>query len=182
MMEVNKVDHILRAAGAATGQKLFVLIGSAAIFAWQTIVPAEMAMTREVDLFAYDVDAATAESIAFEIDGSLGQASQFDATYGYYCDGVGPDTAILPTDWQTRAKEYLSPGTEGVKAIVPHPDDIALAKLCAGREKDYSWLVAAIRGGMIEPSAMRERLDRLPADRTPDRQTLETRLDSVVRR
>ncbi len=182
MMEVNKVDHILRAAGAATGQGRFVLIGSAAIFAWQAIVPPDMAMTREVDLFAYDVDAKTAERIAFEIDGSLGQASQFDETYGYYCDGVGPETAILPTDWEARAKEYVGPGTEGVTAIVPHPDDIALAKLCAGREKDYSWLVAAVRGGIIEPSRMRERLDRLPADRAPDRETLQTRLDSVVRR
>jgi hypothetical protein len=182
MMEVNKVDHILRAAGAATGQTRFVLIGSAAIFAWKTIVPADMAMTREVDLFAYDVDAATAESVAFEIDGSLGQASRFDETYGYYCDGVGPDTAILPTDWEARAKEYSSPATEGVTAIVPHPDDIALAKLCAGREKDYSWLVAAIRGGIIESLRMRERMDRLPASRAPDRETLEARLDSVVRR
>jgi hypothetical protein len=182
MMEVNKVDHILRAAGAATGRTRFVLVGSAAIFAWETIVPPDMAMTREVDLFAYDVDPATAESIAFEIDGSLGQASQFDQTYGYYCDGVGPDTAILPTDWEVRAKEYASPTTGGVTAVVPHPDDIALAKLCAGREKDNVWLRAAIQGGIVDPSKIRGRMHKLPNSRAPARELLEARLDLIVAR
>lgn len=182
MMEVNKVDHILRAAGAATGQKRFVLIGSAAIFAWETIVPPDMAMTREVDLFAYDVDPTTAESIAFELDGSLGQASQFDETYGYYCDGVGPDTAILPTDWESRAKDYVSAATEGVTAIVPHPDDIALAKLCAGREKDIAWLRAAVRAGIADLSNIRARIARLPNNRAPALDILEARLASIIDR
>jgi hypothetical protein len=182
MMEVNAVDHILRAAGAATGQRRFVLIGSAAIFAWRTAVPLELAMTREVDLFAYAVDQATAESIAFELDGSLGQASQFDATYGYYCDGVGPSTAILPNGWEARSKEYSNAATEGVVAIVPHPDDIALAKLCAGREKDVSWVRAAIAAGIVDPSQFRERFDQLPTDRAPGREALEARLATVLSR
>ena len=56
MMRINNVDHILRAAGEVTGQTRFVLIGSAAVIAWQRVVPPEMAMTREVDLFAMDAE------------------------------------------------------------------------------------------------------------------------------
>ncbi len=146
MMGRDKVDHILRAAGALTHRNRFVLIGAAAIFAWREIVPPELSLTRDVDLFALDVPDDEADSIADELDGSLGQASQFDDTFGYYCDGVGPETAILPTDWRDRAKEYASPNTGGVTAVVPHPDDIGLAKLCAGRPKDIDWL----RGGDLK--------------------------------
>jgi hypothetical protein len=178
-MEVNAVDHILRAAGNVTGRTRFVLVGSAAIFAWRALVPPEMSMTREADLFAYDVDPETAESISDTIDGALGQSSQFDDTYGYYCDGVGPDTAILPIDWEIRAKQYSSMNTGGVVAIVPHPNDIALAKLCAGREKDMAWLKVAARHEIVDLAEMRERLAQLPEDRAPGRQILEQRLTSI---
>jgi len=181
-MEIAHVDHILRAAGEATGQTHFVLIGSAAILAWQSVVPTDMAQTREADLFAYDVDPQTAERIADEIDGVLGHSSQFDDTYGYYCDGVGPDTAILPVDWLSRSKHYSSPSTGGVTAIVPHPNDIAVAKLCAGREKDVSWLRAAIRHAIVDPAAMRANLARLPDDgRAPSLIVLQARLEVVER-
>jgi len=124
-----------------------------------------MAMTREIDLFAYDTDPDTARRIADEIDGSLGQASQFDDTYGYYCDGVEPRTAILPVDWNLRAKEYSNENTDGVTAIVPSPNDIAVSKLCAGRTKDIDWLVAAVRHRMIDPDAIKSLFNRLPTDR-----------------
>jgi hypothetical protein len=179
-MEVHKVDHILRAAGAVTGQMRFGLIGSASIFAWRADVPEEMALTREADLFACDVDEETAERIADELDASLGQSSPFDETYGYYCDGVGPQTAILPSDWRNRAKPYSSPNTGHVVAIVPHPNDVALAKLCAGREKDMDWLKVAARHAIIDLDVMRANLAKLPTDRTPGAGILEQRLTTIA--
>ena len=56
MMTLAKVEHILRAAGNATGQKAFVLIGSSAIFVRSAIVPDSLAMSREADLFANTPD------------------------------------------------------------------------------------------------------------------------------
>ena len=164
-MTGDKVDHILRAAGSATGLDRFVLVGSAAIFAWEKVVPPELAMTREVDLFAYDRD--DADEIAFDLDASLGAASPFDETYGYYCDGVGPDSAILPAGWEGRSRIYASPAANGVTAVVPHPNDIALSKLAAGRPKDIDWLVAAARFGMISLDAMQSRFYEMPPDRVP---------------
>src|SRR5579859_2103766 len=111
-MERSDLDHLLRAAGAATGQKTFVLVGSAAIFAWQRLVTPQMMMSREADLFAFNVSDEDAERIADELDGDLGQQSQFDETHGYYVDGVEPKTVILPEDWRDRSKTYSSPATE----------------------------------------------------------------------
>lgn len=86
-------------------------------------------MSRDVDLFAYD--APDAEDVADKLDGAMGQASPFDDEYGYYCDGVGEETAILPEDWLERSKVYSSAASGGVEAIVPEPNDIALSKAVA---------------------------------------------------
>lgn len=161
-MNRSQLDHLLRAAGHATGQKVFVLVGSAAIFAWRDSVPHPMAMSREADLFAFDVSLEEASRIADELDGDLGQQSQFDQTFGYYVDGVEPQTAVLPTDWRDRGKIYSSLATDGIEAIVPHPDDIALSKLCAGREKDIDWVRVGCLAGMIDPVGMAARVDLLP--------------------
>jgi hypothetical protein len=179
-MDRAKLDHILRAAGDATGQKVFVLVGSAAVFAWTNFVPTELALSREADLFAHLPDSEEIDRISDELDASLGQAYPFDDQYGYYCDGIGMRTAILPRDWESRAKLYMSENTNGVRALTPEPNDIALSKLCAGREKDMVWLAAACRTLLIDLAQMRDRLGQLPADREQvDVEILSARLDLV---
>jgi hypothetical protein len=160
-MNRQQLDHLLRAAGGVTDHRRFVLVGSAAIFAWRELAPENMAMSREADLYAADVSEADAELIADKLE-NIGQHSIFDETHGYYADGVGPETAVLPRDWRDRSKIYESPATEGVQGIVPHPEDIALSKLCAGREKDLDWVSAAHRARLIDLDAMIARLDKLP--------------------
>lgn len=177
LMRRDKIDHILRAAGRITGLSEFVLIGSAAIFAWRDLVPAELAVSRDIDLFAYD--APNAEDVSDQLDGAIGQASDFDLQFGYYCDGVGPETAILPNDWRDRARKYQSTQAEGVTAIVPDPNDIGLSKLCAWREKDIEWLRVAARHLIIDPAVMRERLQQMP-ERAGDVAGLARRLDALL--
>jgi hypothetical protein len=48
-MRKDQLDHVLRAAGDATGQKKFVLVGSTAIVAWQAMAPPEMTISRAPD-------------------------------------------------------------------------------------------------------------------------------------
>ncbi|MGH1558379.1 hypothetical protein ACRAWD_12585 [Caulobacter segnis] len=90
-----------------------MVIGSAAIFLWEEEVPDAMAMSREADLFATGVGTAEAERISDELDAILGQASSFDATYGYYCDGVGEATAILPSGLESPCQDLLQSGDRG---------------------------------------------------------------------
>lgn len=162
LLKREKVEHILRAAGRITGQRRFVLIGSAAVAAWREMLPVELIMSRDIDLFAFDVP--DAEAISDQLDGAIGQASDFDQTFGYYCDGVGPETARLPSDWRSRAMEFSNANTEGVVALVPEPNDIALSKLYAWRPKDIRWLRAAARNSVIDASQMRSRLALLTSD------------------
>ena len=115
------------------------------------------------------------------MDGAIGQASNFDQTFGYYCDGVGPETAILPVDWRSRAIEFSNANTGGVVALVPDPNDIALSKVVAWREKDIEWLRAAAQHLIIEPKTMEERLNRLPPT-SIERDELARRIASLVGR
>ena len=133
-------------------------------------------MSREADLFAFDVPEEEARQIADELDGSLGQQSQFDATFGYYVDGVEPATAILPHGWRTRSMSYATAGTGSVTAIVPHPDDIALSKLCAGREKDLDWVVAGRAAGIIDLDTVLMRVDDLTSLSVEERNRVRERV------
>src|ERR1700761_3353006 len=44
---------------------------------------------------------------AEQIDGALGDGSQFQATFGYYAHGVGPETAKAPAGWEDRPRPRL---------------------------------------------------------------------------
>lgn len=103
---------------------------------------------------------------------NIGHHSAFDDTYGYYVDGVGPHTAVLPVDWNMRSKEYHSPATNGVVAVVPHPDDIAISKLCAGREKDLDWVAAGQASGLIDLDTVTARVEKLPDRPEADRRRI----------
>lgn len=69
-------------------------------------------------------------------------------------------------------------------AIVPDPNDLALAKLCAWRDKDVAWIVAGVRAGVFSVDEMHSRLADLP-ERAPAIEALESRfrvLDALMRR
>ena len=118
-------------------------------------------MSRELDLFASDVSEAVAEEIADLLE-NIGHLSVFDDTHGYYVDGIGPHTAVLPEDWRDRSRLYTPPSAPGVVALAPHPEDIATSKLYAGRDKDLDWVGAAYAAGFINLDRVAERIDRLP--------------------
>jgi hypothetical protein len=155
------VDHILRAAASLTGERRFVVVGSAAVVIRSKNVPATMMLTPEIDMYA--PDAADIESVSEMIDSSIGQGSAFHNEFGYYGDGVSPGTAKMPADWTERASEYHGAECPGVTAIVPEENDIALAKLAAWRDKDQTWLVEGVKYKLLSLERMAERLDRMPS-------------------
>ena len=48
-----------------------------------------------------DIYAPARPELSDLIDGALGELSQFETTYGYRADGVGPGTATLRGDGKT---------------------------------------------------------------------------------
>ncbi|MBX6368388.1 MAG: hypothetical protein IRZ04_10410 [Rhodospirillales bacterium] len=171
------LDHILRAVKELTGQSRFVLVGSAALIARLRNVPLSMAMSREADIFVDDTE--DDESIATLIDGVLGEGSSFHEQFGYYADGVSAATAVMPTDWRSRAIEYAGRQARGVTAVCPEENDIALAKLCAWRDKDRDWLKNGLINGVLDLSKMRARLKAMPPH-APAQAELERRLDALA--
>jgi len=137
-----------------------------------------MTQTAEVDIYAFE--ALNVEQLSDLIDGSIGQDSRFHSTFGYYADGVSPETSKMPLDWAKRANRYESPECPGVLAILPEENDIALAKLVAWREKDIGWLKDGIAAGVLSLEKMSSRLPSMPAldlgQGMPDRDTLKSRL------
>jgi hypothetical protein len=119
-----------------------------------------MLMTQEVDIYAFEAD--NVEELSDMIDGSIGQNSPFHMSFGFFADGVSPETAKMPTDWMNRATRYSSPACPGITAVVPDENDLALAKLVAWREKDIDWLRVGVAHRILSLDKMESRLDRMP--------------------
>ena len=111
-MRPHEFEHILAAAARVTGQDEFVVIGGQAILGSSSEPPEGLLESMEADIYPLNDPAA-----ADLIDGALGDGSPFQAAFGYYAHGVGPETAKAPAGWQKRLvrreipprlKEWLS--------------------------------------------------------------------------
>lgn len=104
------------------------------------------------------------------IEGAWGALSDFDSTFGYYADGVGPGTAILPAGWIDRLVTVETPDTGGGRGLCLEVRDLAISKLAAGREKDLEFVEPMLAPSFTNTRIRRDRLcntDRLdPAKRS----------------
>jgi hypothetical protein len=158
-MKRDQLEHILRAAGAITGRREWVLVGSQAILGAVPNAPEEITISDELDLYAPEDERASDL-----IDGSIGERSPFHETFGYYAHGVGAQTATLPPRWKERAVTVRSAATAGVAGICPHPSDLAVSKLAAWREKDQEFVAALLRHGITTAAEIEERIAELDAE------------------
>lgn len=116
-------------------------------------------MSRELDLYP-----ALHPEKADLIDGAIGALSSFHETFGYHADGVGPETAVMPADWESRSQLYY---VGDVTAICPEIHDLAVSKCVARREKDADFVRALLRHGMIEIDTLLSRISQLDAAKQP---------------
>lgn len=153
-------DHAIRAAGAVLGADELLVIGSQALHASvRGKLPPEALCSVEVDVAAIRGDADG--RLADLIDGSIGEASMFHETYGYYAKGVVESTAVLQAGWRRRLVRYETPGTAGVVAWCVEPHDLWISKAIAGRSKDAEFCDALLKRGLVQPATLRRRLGRL---------------------
>jgi hypothetical protein len=96
-MRRSDLEHVVGAAANVTGEDDFVVIGSQAILGPYPTAPEELLRSMEADIFPL-----RRPELSDEIDGALGDGSQFHRTHGYYAHGVGPETAKAPRGWQDR--------------------------------------------------------------------------------
>lgn len=167
-MEIENLAHILRASKAITGETTFVLIGSQAILAQFPDPPEQLKISMEIDLWP-----KFKPDMADMIEDALGADSVFHGTFGYFADGVGPETAILPENWESRSiKIENNPLLEGAIGICPEIHDICASKLMAFRDKDIHWVSKAVLSGLAEPQTILERLEEIPERLHPEKRPI----------
>lgn len=153
--------HVLHAAAVVTGESELVVIGSQAILGSHPNPPDAMLRSLEADV--YPLHAAEKVDL---IDGAIGDGSPFQAQFGYYAHGVGPETAKAPAGWQDRLVRVVVPARGGSDlepvALCLEPHDLVLSKLAANRERDWEFAREALDAKLVESSVLLERAATLP--------------------
>jgi len=158
-MTREQLEHIIRASATIADDDEIVVIGSQAVLGQFPDAPAELRRSMEADVWPRN------HPERWElIDGSIGELSPFHETFGYYAQGVGPETAVLPDGWQSRLIRVESPRTRGAVGLCLEIHDLVISKYAAEREKDLDFVQTAIAHGLVEEEALKDRLENTPID------------------
>lgn len=159
-MRREEFEHVIRAAAAVVEDEI-VVIGSQAILGQHPSAPDSLLRSLELDVYPRGDPTR-----AGEIDGALGDGSRFHRTYAYYAHGVGPETAVAPAGWENRLVRITLPP---IGSRLPHvvawcleSHDLALAKLAAGRQRDYDFVIELIRADLVDREQLQLGIDLLP--------------------
>ncbi|MCU0655819.1 MAG: hypothetical protein MUF64_11220 [Polyangiaceae bacterium] len=153
-MNREQIEHVIRAASAIAQDDELIIVGSQAILGQYPDAPPVLLASNEVDLYPKNFP-----DRADLIDGAIGEGSPFHEMYGYYAQGVGPGTAILPAGWEQRLVPLFSPLTRGATGWCLEAHDLFLSKLLAGREKDLIYVQGMISAGLVNEVFFRERFE-----------------------
>jgi hypothetical protein len=179
-VRLDQLMHVVGAAANIVGESEFVVIGSQAILGSHPSAPAALLMSMEADIYPL----ASPER-ADEIDGALGDGSQFHRTFGYYAHAVGPETAKAPEGWERRRVRLDVPARPGSRvgsvALCLEMHDLVLSKCAAGRERDWEYATDALRAGLVDPDELRVRIGAMPLDEDR-RDHVRAMVDGVVAR
>lgn len=148
-----QLEHLIRAAATISEDDEIVVIGSQAILGQFARAAGELCASMEADLYPKN-----RPELADLVDGSIGEGSPFHQTFGYYAQGVSPETAVLPRGWEQRLVPVRSERTRGATGWCLEIHDLLLSKLVAGREKDLVFARAAIEQGLAERPVLEARL------------------------
>ena len=161
-MNREQFEHTIRAAAAIVGESEVIVIGSQAVHAWiGNEIPAAAKRSVEADIaLREDVDGSKADLI----DGSIGEASLFQETFGIYAHGVSVETAILPPGWEDRLVRFATPATAGVLAWCLSPEDLWVAKALAGRTKDLELCQALLDEDTVQTDRLADLIDGADAN------------------
>ena len=156
-MRRHELEHLIRAAAAITNEYEIMIIGSQSILGACPDAPEFLLQSMEADVYPLHHP-----ELADLIDGAIGELSPFEERFGYYAQGVGPETAILPLGWESRLVKIQNENTDLKIGLCLEPHDLAASKLAAGREKDWPFVEVMLRHKIIDGAAVQERVRLLP--------------------
>ena len=172
-MRRSELEHIIRASGAIAQDDEIIIIGSQAILGQFPDAPVRLLTSMETDVYPRNKPA-----LADKVDGAIGEGSPFHEKFGYYAQGVGPETAVLPPGWQDRLVSIRNENTKGVTGLCLEVHDLAISKLVAGRPKDLEFVQELVRNKMVQQETFIERLVVIELT-VGERNRIRTRIDAL---
>lgn len=159
-MNRRQLEHAIRAACDVADDTELIVFGSQAILGQYPEAPPELRASIEVD-----VQPLNRPERVDQIDGTLGELSQFHATHGFYVHGVPIEAATLPEGWEERTVSVRDPvATRGNTGHCVEAHDLAASKLFAYRPKDRDYVRTLLVEELISAEILGERIIGLPID------------------
>lgn len=156
-MTRTQLEHLIRAAAVIADDDELIIIGSQAILGQFPDAPDVLLVSVEADLYPKNHP-----DRADLIDGTIGELSPFHDTFGYYAQGVGEATAVLPVGWQERLVAIRNDNTRQATGWCLETHDLVLSKYVARRDKDVRFVRDAIAHRLVDPNVLRARVHQLP--------------------
>jgi hypothetical protein len=145
-----------------------IIVGSASISGTAPDAP-DGVLTRsmEADIYLPDQPELSSSDGSRRLSGWLGmtdviniigESSQFHNAFGYCARGIDPRNILLPKSWRERLVKLRAADMDYKRrrpawiGYCLDPNDLAVAKLIAGREKDAPFVKAMIDLGIADPS------------------------------
>jgi hypothetical protein len=152
-----ELEHLIRAAAAITNEYEIMVIGSQSILRSAPHAPDFLLQSMEADIYPLH-----RPELADLIDGAIGELSPFEECFGYYAQGVGPKTAVLPEGWESRLVKIQNANTDLKIGYCLDPHDLAASKLAAGRDKDWPFVATMLEHHLVDHQNLQLRIDKLP--------------------
>jgi len=159
-MQRSELEHLIRASGEIAGDDEIIIIGSQSILGRFPNAPLRLLASMEADIFPKN-----RPERADKVDGAIGEGSSFHELHGYYAQGVGEKTAVLPDGWRKRLFGVNNENTNGVTGLCLDVHDLAISKMIAQRPKDIEFVQELIRHDMIQQATMLDRLENTEIQR-----------------
>lgn len=156
-MKRRELEHVIRAAAGIADDPEIIVIGNQAVLGSIPDAPSTLVVSVEAAVIPKN-----RPERAELIEGAIGEGSLFHDTFGYYANGVGYDTAVLPKGWEKRLVPVRSADTGGATGWCLELHDLILSKYAAGREKDLRFNEELIRTGRIDRRRLLSLLRTLP--------------------
>ena len=163
-MTREELEHIIRASGNITQQYEFVILGSQSILGAIPNPPEFFTMSAEADIYPLD-----APELADQIDGAIGEGSDFHDAHGFYAQGVGPETATLPDGWIDRVHRIQNANTDLRVGLCLSVVDLFMSKAWAGRDKDREFCIGLLRHAFVKLEDALAMVHRMPLDESQHR-------------
>ena len=152
-MQRSELEHLIRASGEIAGDDEIIIIGSQAILGQFPDAPVRLLSSMEADVYPKNHPEKSDK-----VDAAIGEGSSFHELHGYYAQGVGKKTAVLPVDWESRLVAVRNENTNGVTGYCLEVHDLAISKMIAMRPKDLDFVQELVRHDMIDKKTMLRRL------------------------